>query len=87
MHSEQLQRGAACAAASRRPTILTPITRDTAGQPRTYRLGRRGARDVGYRRLAIMILGLDVASLAAELRKTRRALSVSLETDGLAPAA
>jgi len=41
------------------------------GQPRTYRLDPRPARQAAYRRLAVTILGLDVSHLAAELRTVR----------------
>jgi hypothetical protein len=44
------------------------------GQPRTYRLEPANARQAAYRRLAAAILGLDVATLARELRATRRHL-------------
>lgn len=53
--------------------IRIAIGRDTAGQPRTYRLSRSSTRDAAYRRLAVTILGLDVATLALELRAARRA--------------
>jgi hypothetical protein len=43
----------------------------THGQPRTYRLDPRPARQAAYRRLAVAILGLDVNHLAAELRTVR----------------
>jgi hypothetical protein len=42
------------------------------GQPRTYRLAPRPAQQAAYRRLASAILGLDVATLADELRAARR---------------
>ena len=41
------------------------------GQPRTYRLAPSSAQAPAYRRLAAAILGLDVASLAVELRSAR----------------
>jgi hypothetical protein len=47
----------------------------TNGQPRTFRLGRARSRLGAYRRLAASILGLDVESLAAELRAARRAVA------------
>ncbi|MBV9132711.1 MAG: hypothetical protein JO318_08425, partial [Chloroflexi bacterium] len=43
----------------------------TNGQPRTYRLAPTPAQNAAYRRLAVSILGLDVASLAGELRALR----------------
>ncbi|HET6319052.1 MAG TPA: hypothetical protein VFG86_21570 [Chloroflexota bacterium] len=50
---------------------LRPISHDAAGQPRTFRLQRQVRRQVAYRRLAISILGLDVETLASELRAAR----------------
>jgi len=48
----------------------------TNGQPRTYRLEPANARQAAYRRLAVAILGLDVAILAHELRATHRHLTL-----------
>ena len=48
------------------------IARGANGQPRTYRLSPRPAQQAAYRRLALAILGLDVASLADDLRAARR---------------
>ena len=48
------------------------IARGANGQPRTYRLSPRPAQQAAYRRLALAILGLDVATLADELRAARR---------------
>jgi hypothetical protein len=42
------------------------------GQPRTFRLVRARSRAAAYRRLAVAIIGLDVESLAAELRAVGR---------------
>jgi hypothetical protein len=50
------------------------IGRDAAGQPRTYRLVHPARQAAAYRRLAIAILGLDVPTLACELRSARRAM-------------
>jgi len=56
----------------------TPVRRRTVvacsanGQPRTYRLSPQPAQQVAYRRLALAILGLDVATLANELRSAHR---------------
>ena len=47
---------------------------DAHGQPRTYRLGPTGSRPAAYRRLALTILGLDVANLAQQLRVAHRPL-------------
>ena len=49
------------------------LTRHANGQPRTLRLVRTPAQDAAYRRLAITILGLDVATLAVQLTGQRRA--------------
>jgi hypothetical protein len=48
------------------------VARDAYGQPRTYRLAPTGSQPAAYRCLALTILGLDVPSLAAQLRSTRR---------------
>ena len=56
---------------------LAIVGRSSMGLPRTYRLDRsttnsaHPARSAAYRRLATAILGLDVSSLAAELRSAR----------------
>jgi hypothetical protein len=55
---------------------LVVVSTTAARQPRTYRLvdaGRAARRAAAYRRLAVAILGLDVATLAAELSRVRRA--------------
>jgi len=44
------------------------------GQRRAFRLRRAQSRAAAYRRLAVAILGLDVESLAAELRAARQAV-------------
>jgi hypothetical protein len=48
------------------------VSRGGNGQPRTYRLSPKPAQQAAYRRLAAAILGLDVATLADELRAARR---------------
>jgi len=48
------------------------LARAPNGQPRTYRLAPRQDQSAAYRRLALAILGLDVATLAHELRAARR---------------
>jgi hypothetical protein len=48
------------------------VARDTHGQPRTYRLAPHPSPQAAYRRLAVAILGLDVATLADELSAARR---------------
>jgi len=57
---------------------LAIVGRSCAAQPRTYRLQRSPtSRDAGYRRLATVILRLDVTSLASELRAARLGIGVS----------
>jgi hypothetical protein len=57
---------------------LAVVGRSTAGQPRTYRLEvmprPASSRDAAYRRLAAVLLGLDVPSLGHHLRQQRLAL-------------
>jgi hypothetical protein len=50
---------------------LSVVTRETNGLPRTYRLAPSTAQQSAYRRLAVAILGLDVATLADHLRSAR----------------
>ena len=45
------------------------MTRNANGQPRTLRVVKSPAQQAAYRRLAVTILGLDVASLAVSLRR------------------
>ncbi len=80
-------RDAMCMTSEQQERILTPIARETSGQPRTYRLSRTLARDAAYRRLAITVLGLDVPTLASQLRSVRRALGEPSRTSVLARAA
>jgi hypothetical protein len=56
------------------PRPHSVVARAANGQPRTLRLAPP-ARDAAYRRLTVAILGLDVASLAAELRSARRSVA------------
>jgi hypothetical protein len=45
--------------------VLRVVARGVNGQPRTFRLESANVRrQASYRRLAVAILGLDVASLA-----------------------
>jgi hypothetical protein len=53
-------------------TRLRVVGRQANGLPRTYRL-QHASKSAAYRRLAVAILGLDVATLAAELRSSRAA--------------
>jgi hypothetical protein len=50
------------------------LARASNGQPRTYRLAPIRSKHAAYRHLAVAILGLDVATLASELRAIRRSV-------------
>jgi hypothetical protein len=50
---------------------LSVVARESSGLPRTYRLAPSCAQRSAYRRLAVAILGLDVARLGDELRAAR----------------
>ena len=55
---------------------LVVLSTTAAGRPQTYRVmaDQRPPRvEAAYRRLAVAILGLDVATLAAELARARQA--------------
>jgi hypothetical protein len=52
---------------------LTLVASERNGQARTYRLSPNQSQQVAYRRLAVAILGLDVATLGDQLRSARRA--------------
>jgi hypothetical protein len=52
----------------------TVIARGLNGQPRTYRVSPAPMQQAAYRRLAAAILGLDVATLARDLCRTRHTL-------------
>ena len=60
---------------------LAVIGRSPAGQPRTFRLEPvtqpATSRDAAYRRLAVAILGLDVPTLAFELRARHGRLTLA----------
>jgi hypothetical protein len=65
---------------------LRVVARGANGQPRTYRLATSSTQNTAYRRLALAILGLDVATLADQLRSARnsataRITSVSIATN------
>jgi len=65
---------------------LRVVARGANGQPRTYRLATSSTQNTAYRHLAVAILGLDVATLAVELRSVRnsaaaRIASVSIATN------
>ena len=53
---------------------LHVIARGANGLPRTYRRTPANAQQAAYRRLAVAILHLDVATLANELRRARQPL-------------
>ena len=50
---------------------LRVVARGANGQPRTYRLATSSSQNTAYRRLALAILRLDVATLADQLRTAR----------------
>jgi hypothetical protein len=56
---------------------LEIVGRSAAAQPRTFRIERHPtSRDAAYRRLAAVIMRLDVANLGEELRAMRLGLSL-----------
>jgi hypothetical protein len=55
------------------PRSRSVVARGANGQPRTYRLSPKPPQQAAYRRLASAILGLDVATLADQLRSARLA--------------
>ncbi len=55
----------------RAESSLKVVARSNNGLRRTYRLAVTQAQNAAYRRLAVTILGLDVASLAETLRLQR----------------
>jgi hypothetical protein len=63
------------------PRRLAVIGRSAAGQPRTFRLEpvsqQAANQNAAYRRLAAVMLGLDVPTLALELRTARRRLALT----------
>jgi hypothetical protein len=70
-------RGAHATECGRTPRGSRPrsvIARAANGQPRTYRLAPSSSPHASYRRLALAILTLDVATLAGQLRSARRAV-------------
>jgi len=54
------------------------------GQPRTYRLAPSSTQNSAYRRLALAILGLDVATLADQLRTARNSATVRIRSVSIA---
>ena len=63
------------------------VARGANGQPRTYRLATSSTRSTAYRRLALAILGLDVATLADELRSARNAAHTRINSLSIATSA
>jgi len=61
------------------PRGMTCIGRSATGRPRTFRLEPviqpSASQNAAYRRLAAVILELDVSTLARELRMARRRLA------------
>jgi hypothetical protein len=51
---------------------LTLVASERNGQARTYRLAPTASQQTAYRRLALAIIGLDVATLGEQLRSARR---------------
>lgn len=69
---------------------LRVVARGANGQPRTYRRAPSSEQNTAYRRLALAILCLDVATLADELRRARSSasghiVSASSASRGLIP--
>jgi hypothetical protein len=63
---------------------LRVVARGVNGQPRTYRLATSSTQNTAYRRLALAILGLDVATLAVELRSARNSASARIASVSIA---
>jgi hypothetical protein len=57
------------------------------GQPRTYRLAASSTQNAAYRRLALAILGLDVATLADQLRSARNSAHARITSASIATSA
>jgi hypothetical protein len=66
---------------------LRVVARGANGQPRTYRLATSSVQNTAYRRLAVAILGLDVATLAVELRSARNSASARIASVSIATSA
>ncbi len=66
---------------------LRVVARGANGQPRTYRLATSSMQSTAYRRLALAILGLDVATLADELRSARNSASARITSVSIATSA
>ena len=63
------------------PRRLAVIGRSAVGQPRAFRLEPvsqpAASQNAAYRRLAAVMLGLDVPALATELHTARRRLALT----------
>ena len=66
---------------------LRVVARGANGQPRTYRLGISSTQNTAYRRLALAILGLHVATLADHLRTTRNSAPTRITSPSIATSA
>ena len=63
---------------------LRVVARGANGQPRTYRLATSSTQNTAYWRLALAILGLDVATLADQLRTARNSATVRIRSVSIA---
>ena len=66
---------------------LRVVARGANGQPRTYRLATSSAQNTAYRRLALAILRLDVATLADQLRTARNSARTRITSLSIATSA
>ena len=66
---------------------LRLVARGANGQPRTYRLATSSLQSTAYRRLALAILRLDVATLADELRSARKSANTRITSLSIATSA
>ena len=63
---------------------LRVVARRANGQPRSDRLATSSAQNTAYRRLALAILRLDVATLAVELRTARNSAPARITSASIA---
>ena len=66
---------------------LRVVARGANGQPRTYRLATSSTQNTAYRRLALAILRLDVATLADQLRTARNSARTRITSLSIATSA
>ena len=66
---------------------LRVLARGANGQPRTYRLAASSTQTIAYRRLALAIVGLDVATLTDELRSARNSSPARITFPSIATSA